>query len=234
MSEALPGGYAGRVMHVDLSSGQITSESLDAATLRRWVGGTGLGTRYLMELVPPGMAWDDAENPVILASGPLAGTRVSGTGTFSAVFKGPMTDQAGATQANGYLGAFLRQNGFDAIVLTGRAPRPTYLLIRDGGAELRDAGHLWGVDTWKVEDVLRAEHGTTEKGMSVFSIGPAGERLVRFAALVGDRGHVAAHNGVGAVLGAKRLKAIATARGKQPIPIHDPARLNRLIEPFFV
>src|SRR5919198_1130427 len=204
MSEALPGGYAGRVMHVDLSSGQITSESLDAATLRRWVGGTGLGTKYLMEMVPPGMSWDDPENPVILASGPLAGTKVSGTGTFSAVFKGPMTDQAGATQANGYLGAFLRQNGYDAIVLTGRAPRPTYLLIRDGGAELRDAGHLWGVDTWKVEDVLR-----------------------------GDHGHVAAHNGVGAVLGGKNLKAIATARGKVPIGIRDPQRLNGLIEPFF-
>jgi aldehyde:ferredoxin oxidoreductase len=234
MSERLPSGYAGRVMHVDLSSGRVTSERLDAATLRRWIGGTGLGTKYLMEMVPPGMSWDDPGNPVILASGPLAGTKVSGTGTFSAVFKGPMTDQAGATQANGYLGAFLRQNGYDAIVLVGRAERPVYLYIHDGTAELRDAAHLWGVDTWQVEDLVRAEHGATERGMSVFSIGPAGERLVRFAALVGDRGHVAAHNGVGAVLGAKRLKAIATARGKQPIPVHDPARLNGLIEPFFV
>jgi aldehyde:ferredoxin oxidoreductase len=227
-------GYAGRALRVDLTSGAIGVEELDGPTLRRWIGGTGLGTKYLIELCPPGTAWDAPENPVILATGPLAGTKVSGTGTFSAVFKGPMTDQAGATQANGYLGAFLRQNGYDAIVLTGRAPRPTYLLIRDGGAELRDAGHLWGVDTWKVEDVLRAEHGATEKGMSVFSIGPAGERLVRFAALIGDRGHVAAHNGVGAVLGAKNLKAIATARGKAPIQIHDPQKLNSLIEPFFV
>src|SRR5438067_10865267 len=105
MSQGLPGGYAGRVMHVDLSSGQVTSERLDAATLRRWVGGTGLGTKYLMEMVPPGMSWDDPGNPVILASGPLAGTKVSGTGTFSAVIKSPMTDQAAATQAHAYLGA---------------------------------------------------------------------------------------------------------------------------------
>jgi aldehyde:ferredoxin oxidoreductase len=234
MGEELPGGYAGRVLRVDLTSGEIATEQLDAATMRRWVGGTGLGTKYLMEMVPPGMAWDDDDNPVILATGPLAGTKVSGTGTFSAVFKGPMTDQAGATQANGYLGAFLKQNGFDAIVITGKADHPVYLHIHDGTAEIKDASHLWGVDTWQVEDKLRAEHGTTEKGMSVFSIGPAGERLVRFAALVGDRGHVAAHNGVGAVLGAKRLKAIATNRGKHPIRMHDPARLNALIEPFFV
>src|SRR5215212_6584108 len=149
MSEALPGGYAGRVMHVDLTTGQIGAEQLDAATLRRWVGGTGLGTKYLLEMVPPGMSWDDPDNPVILASGPLAGTKVSGTGTFSAVFKGPMTDQAGATQANGYLGAFLRMNGYDAIVITGRAERPVYLHIHDGAAELKDAAHLWGIDTWK-------------------------------------------------------------------------------------
>jgi aldehyde:ferredoxin oxidoreductase len=227
-------GYAGRVLHVDLTTGATRIEPLDEATARRWVGGTGLGVKYLMELCPPGTAWDAPENPVVVATGPLAGTKVSGTGTTSCVFKGPMTDGAGATQANGYLGAFMRQNGFEALVLTGRAEKPVYLLIKDGRIELRDAAHIWGVDTWKVEDVLRAEHGMTEKGMSVFSIGPAGERKVRFAALVGDRGHVAAHNGVGAVLGAKNLKAIACARGKWPIAIHDTARLNSLIEPFFV
>jgi len=233
MSEQMPGGYSGRVMHVDLTTEEIDVEQLDVATLRRWIGGTGLGTKYLLEMVPPGMTWDDPANPVIIATGPLAGTKVSGTGTFSAVFKGPMNDQAGATQANGYLGAFLRQNGYDAIVLVGRAERPVYLYIHDGTAELRDAEHLWGIDTWEVEDRLRAEHGTTEKGMSVFSIGPAGERKVRFAAFIGDRGHVAAHNGVGAVLGAKNLKAIATNRGKVPIEVKDPAKLNSLIEPFF-
>src|SRR5688572_1160335 len=227
-------GYAGRVLHVDLTTGATRIEPLDEATARRWVGGTGLGVKYLMELCPPGTAWDAPENPVVVATGPLAGTKVSGTGTISCVFKGPMTDGAGATQANGYLGAFMRQNGFEALILTGRAEKPVYLLIRDGAVELRDAAHIWGVDTWKVEDALRAEHGMTEKGMSVFSIGPAGERKVRFAALVGDRGHVAAHNGVGAVFGAKNLKAIACARGKWPIAMRDPAKLNALIEPFFV
>ncbi|TAK21213.1 MAG: hypothetical protein EPO26_14850 [Chloroflexota bacterium] len=230
---AVPGGYTGRVLRVDLTTGAIGQDQLDEATYRRWVGGTGLGTKYLVELCPPGTNWDDPANPVILASGPLAGTKVSGTGLFSAVFKGPMTNQAGATQANGFLGAFLRQNGYDAIVLVGKAVRPTFLYIHDGTAELRDATKYWGMDTWAVEDAIRADFRTNDKGMSVFSIGPAGENLVRFAALVGDRGHVAAHNGVGAVLGAKNLKAIATARGKTAIPIHDSARVNSLIEPMF-
>lgn len=227
-------GYAGRVLHVDLTTGAHRIEPLDEATARRWVGGTGLGVKYLMELCRPGTAWDAPENPVIVATGPLAGTKVSGTGTISCVFKGPMTDGVGSTQANGYLGAFMRQNGFEAIVFTGRAEKPVYLLIKDGAVELRDASHLWGVDTWKVEDVLRGEHAMTEKGMSVFSIGSAGERKVRYAALVGDRGHVAAHNGVGAVLGVKNLKAIACARGKWPISTHDTPKLTSLIEPFFV
>src|SRR5687767_487983 len=164
-------GYAGRVLHVDLTSGTTEIEQLDEATARRWIGGTGLGTKYLMELVPPGMEWDDDENPVVIATGPLAGSKVSGTGTISCVFKGPMTNQAGATQANGYMGAFMKQNGFDAIVITGKSDTPKYLHIHDNGAELKPAEHLWGVDTWKVEDMLRAEHGATEKGMSVFSIG---------------------------------------------------------------
>lgn len=233
MRDGMPGGYGGRLLRVDLTRGTVAVEQLDPATLRRRVGGTGLGTAYLLELVPPAVQWDDPENPVIIATGPLAGTKVSGTGTISCVFKGPMTNQAGATQANGYMGAFLKQNGFDGLIVRGRAARPTYLHVHDGTAELRDASHLWGLDTWRVEDALRAEHGATEKGMSVFSIGPAGERRVRFAALVGDRGHVAAHNGVGAVLGAKNLKAFAVARGKVPIAIHDPAGLNALIEPFF-
>jgi aldehyde:ferredoxin oxidoreductase len=171
---------------------------------------------------------------VIIASGPLAGTQVSGTGTISAVFKGPMTNLAGATQANGYLGAFLRSQGFDALILQGRADRLTHLHIDEAGVALRSAEHLAGLGVWELEDRLRAEYGLSEKQLSVFGIGPAGENRVRFAALVGDRGHVAAHNGVGAVLGAKRLKAISVKRGKTKPFVADPKRLNELVTPLFV
>lgn len=163
---------------------------------------------------------------MILASGPLGGTRVAGTGTFSVVFKGPMTNLAGATQASGFLGAFLKLSGFDAVVIQGAAPTWCYLYIHDGQAELRPAEHLMGRDTWEVEELVAQELGMRSNRLSVYSIGPAGENQVRFAALVGDKGHIAAHNGIGAVLGAKKLKAIAVARGSRPVPIYDPERLS--------
>jgi aldehyde:ferredoxin oxidoreductase len=171
---------------------------------------------------------------VILASGPLGGTRVSGTGTFSMVFKGPMTNLAGATQASGFLGAYLKLSGFDAVVVHGAAPAWCYLYIHDGQAELRDARHLLGQDTWQVEESIAQELGVRPSRLSVYGIGPAGENRVRYAAVVGDNGHVVAHNGAGAVLGSKKLKAIAVARGSQPVPVFDPERLSdaaaRLLE----
>jgi aldehyde:ferredoxin oxidoreductase len=162
---------------------------------------------------------------VILASGPLGATRVAGTGVFSVVFKGPMTELAGASQAAGFWGAFLKLAGFDALVVQGIAPSWSYLTIHDGGAELRDARQLLGLDTWQTEEAIAEELGVRPTRMSVFAIGPAGENQVRYASLVGDKGHVVAHNGIGAVLGAKRLKAIAVVRGSQAVAIHDEARL---------
>ncbi len=221
-------GYAGQYLRVDLTTGEIVSQPFDEDTRRRCIGGTGLGAKLLYAEVSPGVAWDDPGNVFCLASGPLGATRVGGSGTFSVVTKGPLTGGATATQANGFLGAFLRLSGFDGIVLHGAGEEWRYLYVHDGVAELRNAEHLRGKDTWDTEDAIRAELGMSEKQMSVFSIGPAGENRVRFAGLVGDRGHVAAHNGIGAVLGAKRLKAIAVARGKKAIPLSNAAALSQL------
>lgn len=229
-----PGGYAGKVLRVNLSTGGIGSESLEADELRKWVGGTGIGTRYLYNEVPPGLAWSDPDNPVFLATGPMAGTTISGSGTFSVVFRGAMTDMApGATQANGYLGAFLKFCGYDAIAMKGACERLSYLLITDEGVQLQDANYLAGRRTWEVEDAIRQEFGVSAQQMSVFSIGPAGENLVRYSGLVGDRGHVAAHNGLGAVLGAKKLKAIAVARGSKRVPVHDAKALGVKVDELF-
>ena len=221
-------GYAGRILRVNLSNKQITGEEEDPAVLRNYFGGMALGARVLYDEVPPGVQWSDAENRLILASGPLGGTKVMGSGNFCVVTKGAMTEGPTATQASGFFGAFLKFSGFDAIIIQGRADKLCYLYIHDGEAELRDAAFLAGKDTWETEDLIKDELGFTPQAMSVFSIGPAGEKMVRFAALVGDRGHVAAHNGVGAVMGSKNLKAIAVARGKGRVRVHDATRLSEL------
>ncbi|GAG27684.1 unnamed protein product, partial [marine sediment metagenome] len=217
------GGYTGRILRVDLGREQISEESLDNETLRKYVGGTGLGAKYLYEEVPPGVEWSDADNRIMFFTGPIGGTKVSGSGIFSVVSKGPMTNMAGTSQANGYFGAFLKLSGFDGVIVHGKAKKWLYLHIHDGTAELRDAEHLQGKDTWETEDTIKK--GISRQS-SVYSIGPAGENLVRFACIAGDHGHVAAHNGLGAVMGSKKLKAIVAERGRQKIAIANPAQMT--------
>src|SRR5919197_727768 len=147
--DVLPGGIMGRILRVDLSTETITVEPLTPSTARQWIGGTGLGAKILYDEVPAGVEWDDPENRVIIAAGPLAGTKVHGAGTYSAVTKGPMTNLLGATQANGFFGSYLKQQGFDAIILQGRSPSWQYLYIAEGVLELRSADHLLGKDTWE-------------------------------------------------------------------------------------
>ncbi|MGQ9585841.1 MAG: aldehyde ferredoxin oxidoreductase N-terminal domain-containing protein [Anaerolineae bacterium] len=215
-------------LRVDLSTGKLWTQQVDPDMYRRYLGGTCFGARILYDEVPPGTEWSAPENRVIIASGPLGGTAVNGSGAISVVTKGPMTNGAAASQANGFMGAFLRLNGFDGVVIQGAAPSWVYLHIEDGRAELRDAGHLAGVDTWELIDRLTEELGVDEKRLSIFGIGPAGENLVRFAALVGDRGHVAGHNGIGAVLGSKRLKAIVARRAPGTVPVHNRQALTEI------
>jgi len=226
--------YAGKILRVDLTRGEHRVEELPETALRKWVGGTGLGAKYLFDEVPPGVAWSDPENRMIWASGPLGGSHVSGTGCFAVVTKGPMTGLAVASQANGFLGAFLKFSGFDAIILQGAAPRWSYLYVHDGGAEIRCAEHLVGKDTWELGETLSQELGLKlGSRLSVFGIGPAGENLVRFAVIAGDRGHVVSKNGVGAVMGSKLLKAVAVARGSHRISLADPGGLSALSRTLF-
>ena len=223
-------GYAGRILRVDLTNERITEETLDEATRRKWVGGIGLGAKYLYEEVPPGTRWNDPENRLIVASGPLGGTMVGGSATISFSTKGVLTDGATSTQANGFMGAFMKTSGCDAVIFEGIASRWLYLYIHDGTAELRDASHLIGKNTWETEDAIKAELGFAEQRMSVFCIGPAGENLVKFAGIFGDKDHAAGHNGIGAVMGAKKLKAFCAPLGRTPIKVASPKRLLPVIE----
>ena len=221
----LPGAYAGRLLRVDLSAGRLWSEPWSPADMRMYLGGAGLGAKILWEEVPPEAGWDHPQNRLVLATGPLAGLPVWGTGGLTVVTRGAMTNGATSTQANGFFGATLKFSGYDAIVVQGQAPEWVYLLIQDEQLELRDARHLLGKDTWETQDALQAELGHSGHMLSVYSIGPAGENLVRFAAIQGDYGHVASKNGVGAVMGKKKLKAVAIVRGAKALRVADPRGL---------
>ena len=218
-------GYAGKILRVDLTNERLTEEVLDETTLRKWVGGAGLGAKYLYEEVPPEVEWNDPENRLIIASGPLGGTRAGGSGTICITTKGCLTNGAVSSQANGFMGAYMKLSGYDAVIFEGVASRWVYLYMHDGKAELRDAQHLLGKDTWETEDAIKNELGYREREMSVFCIGPAGENGVKFAGVFGDKDHVAGHNGSGAVMGVKKLKALCAVRGNAKVPVHDSEHL---------
>ena len=221
-------GYAGNILRVDLGNQMIVSEELDESTLKKYMGGAALGIKFVYDEVSPGVAWSEPENRLFLGSGPLGGTRVGGSGSIAVVTKGAMTNGIASSQANGFFGAFLRFAGFDAIILQGMAHDWVYLYIHDGIAELRNASHLIGKNTYEVDNLIRREHQISDRETSILSIGPAGENLVRFACIFTDMGHIAAHNGVGAVMGSKKLKAIVIDRDKSTIPIKDSQMLSRV------
>ena len=223
---ALPGGYAGKLLRVDLTTRRLWTEALTPERCRAEIGGIGIGAMILYrETATRGrgnVSWDHPDNRLVLATGPLAGLPVWGTGGLTVVTIGAGTNGPTSTQANGFFGTNLKYSGYDAIVLQGQARSWVYLYINDDVVELRDARDLVGKDTWETQDTLSATLGLSGHQLSVYSIGPAGEHLVRFAAIQGDYGHVASKNGVGAVMGKKRLKAVAIVRGTRPLRAADP------------
>jgi aldehyde:ferredoxin oxidoreductase len=228
MAEHEVHGYAGKILRVDLTKGDTTAELLDEAFLRKYIGGATLGIKFIFDEVPPSVEWSDPENRLYLGSGPLGGTRIGGSGSIAVVTKGALTNGIASSQASGFFGAFLRFSGFDGIVLQGAAPSWVYLYIRDGVAEIKDAAHLAGKNTFEVDHIIKEESQKKARETSVLCIGPAGENLVRFACICTDGGHMAAHNGVGAVMGSKRLKAIVVDRSRSTVPLKDKQALSQL------
>jgi len=226
MSDDKKFGYTTRILRANLTKNEFSEEEFNEKDRIKWIGGTGLGAKILWEEVPRGVSWDDPDNRLIFGTGPLTGTGFNGAGGFSLVSKGPMTNLAGCSQAQGFWGAYLKFSGFDAVVIEGASSNWVYLSIRNGRAEIRDASHLSGKDTFETEEAIRGELGVKGRELSIFSIGPGGENRVRFACVVGDGGHVASKNGLGAVMGSKRLKAIVVYRGKREFPILDSAKLK--------
>jgi aldehyde:ferredoxin oxidoreductase len=215
-------GYRGKVLHVDLGSGVRWEEEIPDAMLRAVIGGVGLGTYLLLRHCPPGAEPLGPDNPLIFATSPFVGTAITTSAKYAVLTTSPLTGFIGDSLSGSHLAVELKRTGYDALVLHGACAAWRVLHVVDGEVEMHDAHDLLGLDTWETEVAVRERWGPCR----VAAIGPAGERLVRFATICNDGRH-AGRTGTGAVMGAKRLKAIAV-RGTQPIEVADRAGLKRL------
>jgi aldehyde:ferredoxin oxidoreductase len=224
------GGYAGRILAVDLSTGAIQIRQLDEEWARTHIGGLGFGARIYLDLIKSRPSFDalSPDNPFVIMTGPLTGMRMHAVARWTVVAKSPLTGYWGDANIGGYFGARLKFAGYDGIVLTGAAASPVYLHIDDDRVELRDAGAYWGQDIYTVTDNLVADHKSeSSRSGEVFTIGPAGENLARIATITNRKGHTAGRAGLGAVWGAKNLKAVFV-RGAGTLGAARPDRLSAL------
>jgi aldehyde:ferredoxin oxidoreductase len=205
------------VLRVNLSTGKIEKEPMDESFARKYVGGRGFTSRLQYDLIPVNVDPLGPENVLIIAPGALTGTSAAAAARFVVGARSPLTGILGDANGGGFFGAVLRRAGYSLLLISGQADKPVYLWIDNDHVELRDASHLWGRDVHYATDALQKEHG---KGARVAAIGQAGENLVRIAGIIADKDHAAARTGVGAVMGSKKLKAIAV-RGTQAVPLYD-------------
>lgn len=213
------GGYMGKILEVDLSTGRISEQALPPeAILRKYLGGYGLGLWMLYRKCPPGVSALDADNPMIFLNGPLVATHAPAPNNLTLTFKNASTGfTAGRSHTHGFFGPNLRWADYDGIIVTGKSEKPVYLWINEGRAEIRDASKIWGKDTHETEDLVKEELGQPKA--SVAAIGPAGENLCAGALIENDKNHSMSHGGTGTIMGSKRLKAIAVYGRRKPIPI---------------
>ncbi len=210
--------FMGKILRVGLSEGTISAESIRDDWAQQFLGGAGLATRYLYEEVPRGADPLGPANKLIFMTGPLTGTTSASASRYSVVAKSPLTGIWGQANSGGTFGPALKRSGYDGIIFEGISPKPVFLRIINGEAELCDASPVWGKTVSDTEDWLQA---TSPTHLTMASIGPAGENLVRYAAVMNNKYRAAGRCGLGAVMGAKRLKAIACA-GQAPIRLADP------------
>ena len=212
-----------RLLNVDLTAMALSEVVLPGKDVRQTLGGSGLAALRLARSQVQSIDPLGPGNPLIWMTSPIVGTSVPSAGRFSVCAISPLTGIWGESNSGGFFGPELRFAGFDGIEITGKASTPQWLLIRDGVAELHDASHLMGLDTYATQDRLRDE--LADDRVRIACIGPAGENLVSYAAIINDHGRAAGRCGLGAVMGSKNLKAIAV-RGQESVPVSDPAALT--------
>jgi aldehyde:ferredoxin oxidoreductase len=220
-------GYAGKILEVNLNTGEIKKLDTDERDCRDYLGGSGLAAKIYLDRFPGDVDPLSPENIFILMTGPWTGSRVPGGNRFALAARSPLTGHWGEASTGGYLGPELKAAGYDGVIFTGASEKPVYLWIKDDRVELRDAGDLWGKDTYETTDILQERSKEQDgKKSRVVAIGPAGEQGVKLAALVHDKAHIAGRTGMGAVMGSKNLKAISVVgTGKRP-EAADPEALK--------
>ncbi len=217
-------GYMGKILWVDLSRKKLKDEVLDEKLCRQFIGGYGISARILFSRQKAGADPLGPDNILGFATGVLTGTPALGGSRYMVVAKSPLTGTWGDANSGGYFGPHLKFAGYDVVFFTGISEKPVYLFIDNGKAELRDAARLWGKDSFETEDMLKAELG---KDVEVACIGPSGEKLVLIAAVMNNKGRAAARSGLGAVMGSKKLKAIAV-KGSIKVPMANENEVNEL------
>jgi aldehyde:ferredoxin oxidoreductase len=217
-------GYMGKILRVDLTKGRVEAEKLDEKMAGKFIGGSGLATKILHDETGAQTDPLGPENRLIFMTGPFAATPVITSGRHHMVTKSPLTGAYTESDSGGTWGPYLKRAGFDGIVVTGKSSKPVYLWVTDGKAEIRDASRFWGMDTYVLDEAIRKE---THNDAVVASIGPGGEKGVRYASILNDGkdARAAGRGGSGAVMGSKNLKAVAVY-GKMQVEIADPEGLK--------
>jgi len=220
-------GFAGKLLRVNLSSGEFKVEKLDEKELRKYMGCTGYAAKLLYQEMPGGIDPLAPEAKVVLATGAVSGTLCPSGGSYEVCYKAPLTGTWNEARSGGAFGAKLKYAGFDFVVIEGKAADPVYLLIKDGQVEIKPAKHLWGLNVEETTDTLINELDDPE--ISVATIGQSGENGVLYAALINDRGRAAGRGGIGAVFGNKNLKAVVV-NGSGGIKVARPKEFAEAIE----
>ncbi len=210
-------GWMGKILRVNLNNGSCKFEEIDRQRLKNFIGGRGLGMSYLLEELDPKVDPLSPENKLIMMTGPLTGTIAPTGARYMVMTKSPLTGAVTCSNSGGQFPTMLKRTGIDGIILEGKSDKPVYLWVQEGAVELRDAEHLWGKSTHETDQEICAE---TLNETKVACIGPAGENGVLFASIMNDKDRAAGRSGVGAVMGAKKLKAIAVY-GTKKVPLHD-------------
>jgi aldehyde:ferredoxin oxidoreductase len=217
-------GFMGKILRVNLTDSTISEEEIPESTAKMFLGGGGLATKYLYDEVKKGADPLGPDNELIFMTGPLTGTPCPSAGRYSVVGKSPLTGTWAQANSGGFWAPEFKRTGYDGVIFQGISPKPVYLVCEDGKAELKDASHLWGQKTPETTELIQKELGDQFK---VACIGPAGEKLVRLACVMNDIHRAAGRCGLGAVMGSKRLKAIA-ARGTKKIEIAKPDQFKKV------